>query len=249
MLLKKLPLFILLAFALQNISSAQIKTEENSSGFAWGIKGGLTIGTQKWNGSDRSPLFRYHGVAFIESIRNPKSAFYAQAGYHIRGSATRFGPYQDPFTGQLRSGFTDGYQFRNAALSVGVKQKFEFKENIKYYYGFGLRGEYTINTNLQKSGDVYSLYFPIDDPNTVRRFNGGMDFIGGFEMKFSETIGGILQFTISPDVTKQYFQLAIPNIRDPYSGQNTTIPAQDIRNLSLEISLGIRFLRKVIYVD
>ena len=102
---------------------------------------------------------------------------------------------------------------------------------------------------MPKGNNVYSLYFPIDDPNTVRHFNGGLDFIGGFEMKFSDTIGGILQFTLSPDITKQYFSVPIPNVRDPYSGQSVTIPAQDIRNLSLEISLGLRFLRKVIYVD
>ena len=243
MRLKKLQLFILLAFLIQNTTYAQ-----DTGGFAWGFKGGLTVGTQKWNGTDRSPLFRYHGVVFVESASNEKSAFYAQAGYHIRGSATRFGPYFDPFTGAYRSGFTNGYQFRNASLSVGVKQKFEYKENLKYFYGFGLRGEYTINTNLEKGANV-SGYFPVDDPNTVRHFNGGFDLIGGFEMKFSETIGGIFQITLSPDVTRQYFELAKPNVTDPYTRQRITIPAQEIKNFSLEISLGLRFLRKVIYVD
>lgn len=243
MSIKKTILYLFLFLFLQNTSNAQ-----SSSGFYWGVKSGMTVGTQKWNGSDRSPLLRYHGVLFVESAGNEKSSFYAQAGYHIRGSAVRYSAYQDQ-SGVLRAGFTDGYQFRNVSISTGVKQKFAYKDNVKYFYGFGLRGEYTINTNLPKGDNVYSLYFPIDDPNTVRRFNGGMDFIGGFEMKFSDLIGGVLQFTLSPDVTKQYFSVPIPNVRDPYSGQSVTIPAQDIRNLSLEISLGIRFLRKVIYED
>lgn len=236
-------LYLFLLILLQNTSKAQ-----SSGGFYWGVKSGLTLGTQKWNGSDRSPLLRYHGVLFVESAKNEKSSFYAQTGFHVRGSAVRYGAYQDQ-SGVFRQGFTDGYQFRNVSISTGIKQKFAYKDAIKYFYGLGLRGEYTINTNLPKGNNVYSLYFPIDDPNTVRRFNGGLDFIGGFEMKFSDLIGGILQFTLSPDVTKQYFSVPIPNVRDPYSGQSVTIPAQDIRNLSLEISLGLRFLRKVVYVD
>ena len=34
---------------------------------AHGVKGGLTIGTQKWNGQDREALFSYHAGYIYES--------------------------------------------------------------------------------------------------------------------------------------------------------------------------------------
>jgi hypothetical protein len=220
--------------------------EEVVGGFKWGIKGGPTIATQKWSGNERNPLFRYHGVAFIESY-GTKSSVYAQAGYHVRGSSTRYGAWQDPLTGQYYRGFSQGYQFRNTSLSVGAIQYKEFRESLRYFYGFGIRGEYNINTNLPKGDQIFSAYFPYDDPATVKKLVGGMDISGGFEKKMGDLTDIVLQFTLSPDFTRQYFQFPIPNIRDPYTGQNTNIPQQDIRNLSLEVSLGIKFWRKVVY--
>ena len=40
----------------------------DAQGFAWGIKGGFTLGTQNWNGFERDPLIKYHGILFIESL-------------------------------------------------------------------------------------------------------------------------------------------------------------------------------------
>ncbi len=244
--------FIVIFFSLQNLN-AQVPedVEENYGGFAWGIKSGLTVGTQKWNGTDRNPLLRYHGVLFMESIRNPNSALYGQIGYHIRGSSVQFASFVDQQTANLFRGFSEGYQFKNIVLGVGMKQKKDFRNNLKYFYGFGLRMEFTAKTNLPKldTGNPYFGFFPFDDPATVKRLLGGFDVSGGFEMKFSEMVGGILQFTISPDFSRQYLQFPVNNVRDPFTGQNTTIPGQDIRNLSLEVSLGIKLLRKVIYVD
>ncbi len=226
-----------------------LKAQNETGGFAWGFKTGLTMATQKWNGSNRDPLLRYHGVLFIESNDSEKSALFAQIGYHIRGSATRYGPFVDPATGNTYKGFTQGYQFKNFAISVGAKQKKDFRENLKYFYSFGIRGEFSAKNNLPAPGSGYGAYFPSNDPNTVKRFVGGFDMGGGFEMKLSELVGGIFQVTISPDLTRQYYQLPINNVRNPYTGQKETIPLQDIRNLSLELSIGLKFLRKVIYVD
>ena len=59
-------------------------------GFAFGIKGGPTIGLQQWEGFEQDPLFKYHGIAFIESI-SEENAFgvFAQLGYHQKGSMRR----------------------------------------------------------------------------------------------------------------------------------------------------------------
>lgn len=222
------------------------QNQEVVGGFKWGFKGGPTIATQKWNGNDRNPLLRYHGVVFIESY-GTKSSLYAQAGYHVRGSSTRYGAWQDPLTGKYYAGFSEGYQFRNVSLSVGANSYKKLKEDLRYFYAFGIRGEYNLNTNLPKGDEIYSPYFPFDDPTTVKKVVAGMDISGGFEKKLSDLTEVFLQFTLSPDLTRQYFQFPLNNIRDPYTGQNVNIPQQDIRNLSLEVSLGIKFWRKVIY--
>ncbi|MBK9491348.1 MAG: hypothetical protein IPO07_23060 [Haliscomenobacter sp.] len=58
---------------------------------AFGIKGGLTAGRQRWDNTfERDMLLRYHGIAFIESAsEDSRFALFAQGGYHIKGSAIR----------------------------------------------------------------------------------------------------------------------------------------------------------------
>jgi hypothetical protein len=46
----------------------------------------------------------------------------------------------------------------------------------------------------------------------------------------------------------QYFRPAFPAF-DPYQRINYTVPEQGIRNVSFELSIGFRFLRKIEYVE
>ena len=39
-----------------------------AQGFAFGAKGGLTVGIQQWESFQRDPLLRYHGDLFVESL-------------------------------------------------------------------------------------------------------------------------------------------------------------------------------------
>lgn len=236
------------------ISNLSIFAQSNDTyvgGSRWGIKVGPTMATQRWGAWNTQPLFRYNGSVFWESIGTESGAVYAQWGYHSRGSAIRVAPYQDPFTGTLRRGFTTPYVFRNVGMTLGAKKRNEYREGMKYYYTFGMRGEFTVNTNLVKidptdpTQSLVGLYEPVD--NNVRRLNWGMDIGFGVEKTISELITGIAEITISPDISRQYRQYPIPNVRDPFSGAITTIPGQEIRNLSIELSVGIRFWRKVIY--
>lgn len=245
--MKKNYTLVFALFLITNLTFAQ----EMSSGFYWGVKGGGTVATQRWGQWNTQPLFRYHGVAFIESAGTSKSSLYTSLGYHARGSAIRVLPYNDPFTGQLTRGFSRPFIFHNIALVAGAKSKRGQNEDMNYYYAFGMRGELTVKTNLQridteKPGQSFvSAYEPID--NNVRRLNFGFDIAGGVEKKMSEYVTGFLELTLSPDFSRQYQQFPIQNVRDPWSGQLTTVPGQSIRNLTLELSLGVRFLRKVIY--
>ena len=230
--------------------------ELSAQGFYFGVKGGATIGTQNWNGFERDPLWKYHGIAFIESIsENQPFALFLQAGFHQKGSAIRNRNFQDPFNpGQVIRPPAFEFIFHNISLTLGAKQKFDFTGSTKAYYLLGIRGDYTVDTNL----DVYNsfiernpayAFFPIDEDFFIQEFNYGVTFGGGLEFNFTEFIGGLLEFTVNPDLSTQYRQPEIPNVRDPNTGNTRTIPERNIKNITFEITLGLRFLRKVEYID
>lgn len=219
--------------------------------FAWGVKGGLSAGFQTWNNYQRDPLFRYHGDIYIETYDGPDAnALYAQAGYHVRGSALRNQNFTNVLTGQVGRLPTQAFIFNNVAISTGFKQRFDLGLN-KGYYAVGIRGEYTLSDNLDDfqtlNTSIGSLYFPF--PEAVRDFNYGLTLSGGLEFNFSELIGGIVEFSLSPDLSDQYRQPAIANVYDPFTGTERTIPERKIRNITAEISVGFRFLRIVEYID
>lgn len=216
---------------------------------------GPTLGTQKWDNSlNRQILFAWHAALSVESVNNEsdKSSLFAQLGYHVKGSANRYQFFnsQGGFRAQ-----TEQFKFNNICLLIGAKQKFSFGPSgrSKYYYFGGIRGNYTVSNNLRQLKErnpqlvQYGIY-PFE--GGVRKWSGGLSVGGGIQFDFAELIGGQLQLSVNPDVTNQYFQGPIPNVIDPYgSGQTFTIPERRIRNTTLEISLGLRLLRKVEFVE
>ena len=246
----KLLSFIFLCFSIFEISA---------QGFAWGVKGGLTAANQSFNGGssfNNGLLFKYHGALYIESApEEATSVLYAQAGYHTRGHARRYqrGVSYNYQTGQLQevSGFKEEFVFNNLALIVGVKRR-GVLNNDRAFYAIGLRGEYTLKTNLPDGANLpglFSLYYPTKD--FVRKINYGLTLSGGYEFPFSDLIGGFAELSIHPDISRQYFQPSIViNSTNPFTGESIgTIPEQSIRNLTFELTIGFRFLRKVVYID
>lgn len=215
--------------------------------FAWGVKGGLAIGLQQWNSYERDPLFRYQGDIYIETYDGPDAnALFAQAGYHIRGSAIR------PRNGVL---FTNGnvgsapartFEFNNAVIATGFKQRFDFNANKAYYY-VGLRGEYTFDTNIGEDQDFVSSSDPFK--SAVRPFNYGLIGGAGIEFMFSELVGGIIELNLAPDISFQYRQPALPGTVTGPGGNPISIGERRIRNFSIELTVGFRFLRVVEYID
>ncbi len=224
--------------------------------FAWGIKGGLAIGNQRFNDGgtfNNGLLFKYHGDLYIENApEDATSVIYAQAGLHVRGHARRFqrGIFFDPVSQLPREvpGFTQEFLFNNVGLILGFKRRGVLGKE-RAFYTIGLRGEYTVNTNLSSSvSSIYSLYFPTSE--FVNKLNYGVSLSGGYEFPFSDLFGGFVEFSVHPDISRQYFQQAIPlNITDIFGNRITGIPEQSIRNLSFELTIGVRFLRKVEYVE
>ena len=241
--------FALLLFTIQNLTA---------QGSAYCIKGGLTIANQRFNGGntfDNGLLFKYHGALYVENAPDdPTSVLYAQVGYHTRGHARRFrqGVSVNYSTNQLIAvpAFTEQFVFNNLAFIVGVKRR-GVLNTPNAYYAVGLRGEYTVGNNLPAANAnlplIYQLYYPSKD--FVKKLNYGLTLSGGYEFPFSDLFGGFVEFNVHPDVSRQYYQPPInANIRDPFTGENIgTIPEQSIRNLTFELTVGLRFLRKIIY--
>lgn len=207
------------------------------------------MATQKWNYFQNGQLYKLHGALWMESYseEDPYSIF-AQIGYHNRGSATR---YRQPIIWQSQTYTipTDEFIFRNASALVGFKKKF-YKQKMSTYYAIGIRGEYTFSTNLAAYEEVNKFAFIYPDKSGVKKGVLGATFSAGLDFPFSEYIGGIIELNIAPDITRQYYQPTLTNIVDIYNpGQTISIQEKSIKNLSLELSLGIHFLRKVVYID
>lgn len=221
--------------------------------FAWGIKGGPVMAFQRWDQTDRDPLWGPHAILFIETLSDEREVgLFAQAGYHTRGSAIRVRGFNfnDPITGEDRrfGGSTTKYDFQNVVLSLGFKQRFSMSRGNLYYL-LSLRGEYNISNGFDQFADLpldLRPFFP--QPAAVNDLVGGFIFGGGVEIPISDYIDATVELTVNPDFTKQYYQIPLTNIPSPYGGV-TSLPERNIRNNTIELSVGFRFLRVVEYVD
>jgi len=237
-------IFVLaLLMSISGLASAQ--------GYYFGVKGGPSIGIQNWNNFEQDPLFKYHGDIFVESYTDAALVVFGQLGYHVKGSAFRNRIYINPVGGFSRAPARE-FLFNNIVLVLGAKQKFDWGDEKKYYYSVGIRTDYTLSTNLSKYAvynSIYPGYYPFDNKNYIRSFLYGISFGGGAEFEISDYFGISVDLTVNPDISYQYIQPAFPNVRDPYTGQNITIRERKIRNVTIELSVGFRFLRKIEYID
>ena len=214
-----------------------------AQGMWFGPRTGFDLNFQQWNGAERNTIITPHFDFLIESYtEDDPSSLYAFLGYHTRGSSIRF----NFFNGA--SGFD--YRFNNIVLGVGAKRFIQDKAKFRPYYILGIRGEYTIGTNLdQYTESPLAAFHPNDQ--FVNKINYGVTLGMGFDYPLGELYSGMIEFAIHPDVSKQYEQPALANVvvpQTPFSTSGTSnIPQRDIRNLSFEVTIGIRFLRKVEY--
>lgn len=204
-----------------------------------GAKGGVGLNMQRWNSYERDILFSPCIDFFSETNDDALNKLYASLGYHIRGSAVR------------GFGFNsfNPYKFNNLVAEVGGKRMVTVDREYNGYYMLGLRAEYTMFTNLEgrANNSIYNLVSDV----YVRRFNYGVTIGGGFEKKLSEDKIIFIEFSVQPDLSKQYEQLETLTIENPNpvpggpfpSPQFITIVPQEVRNVALEIKVGIKLLR------
>ena len=214
-----------------------------SQSTVFGPKGGFTAAIQSWDGFQRNPLFTYHAAFFIEGYKEESStALFAQFGLHNRGSSERIFFVNGNNANAVRTQF----RWSNAAAIFGAKKRIGSQGSSKAYYSFGARVEYTVSTNLDESSQ-FAGYFPIDE--YTNKFNYGGTFAFGYEFPFSEFVGGMIEASISPDLSFQYQQPGGIGVISPLTGRGITLREQQIRNITFELSVGFRFLHKVIYLD
>lgn len=241
---------------LLSILSFTISAHSQDGGTYYGIKGGMTLGNQKWNNFDRQTLVAYHGILSMETMPiEERFSLFAQVGYHVKGSSLR----PRLFGNSFNAGFTFSppreFKFYNISLSIGAKQVVKQIGNNSAYYLFGIRGDFTVGTNLDEFGDFtegnpsIAIFYPINSYDFIRRINYGFIAGGGINFPISEFVQGVLEFTVNPDFSLQYQQPPIPNVTNPFNGQSLTISERNIKNLTFEITVGARFLRKIEYVD
>ena len=255
--------FLIFVFALllsPLLTSAQDLEQEGEYGVDWGgylfgVKGGLSLGNQDWSGLETELLLGYHGDLYLESVpAQGRFSFYGQLGYHTRGSriSRRRG---NLFNGGQVVLPSEDFRFYNVSLGLGAKSVFGYSQFGDFYYSLGLRLDYNLSTNLsdynildQTNGTSFRLNFPLDSPDFIKDITYGASFGAGILFPISEKMGGTLELQAHPDFSFQYESGQIGGVIDG-SGTPRTLPARAIRNFTIELSFGLRFLRKWTYVD
>ena len=224
-------------------------------GYFYGLRGGLSLGSQDWSNIETGLNLGFHGDLFLETIPSQgRFSFWGSLGYHQRGSRIR---RQRAFTfqGNAVTLPADNFVFNNAVLSIGGKQVFKYIGVTDAYYLIGVRAEYNLSTNLGEYDELIAYgqgirrNYPFDSYEFINRFTYGATVGGGLNTPLTDGIGGFIELTVQPDLNFQYNQGQIDNVIDPFGGTNTSIGERAIRNVTVELSVGLRFLRQWRYVN
>jgi len=217
-------------------------------GFHFGLKAGPTLATQSWNFGDRNIATTYHANLFVESRDlNDKGSLFAQVGIHNRGSSLTLNNFGFG-GGRIQS----AYNFKNISLLAAVKKDVASGMNVQPYYLVGIRGEYNISDNLEELivrncvNNALITSCPYPDPVFINAITYGITIGGGLELTTSDFFTSAVEFSFSPDLSYQLQRPVINNVSSPQPG-NTSLGELQVRNVSFEISIVLKFLREVIY--
>ncbi len=220
MIKKTILVFILLVFAY----TAYTQT-------VWGVKGGLSIGTQRWDNSQREALFSWSGDVFVENMAETgQLVIYGQLGYHNKGSAIVTNEYINPTNGITFPRRRLKNEFKNLALVLGAKSYNDLSEKMGWYYKMGLRLDYTLSAAL--------LYSNVEQ--YVNNFNYGLSLGGGFIFPIMEGRAILFDVELNPDISRQIF--VPPGVYfNSITNEPVNLSEQRVTNTTLEITLGFRF--------
>ena len=145
----------------------------SAQGQWFSFRTGMDLNFQQWNNSQQNALITPFAEMMVESYdEDSPSSLYALAGYHTRGSSVLFNFFK------FADGF--GYKFRNITLELGGKRYIREKDKFRPYYMLGIRGEYTIGTNLSEfETNELAIVHPLNE--FVNEFNYGVSLGAGFD--------------------------------------------------------------------
>jgi len=201
----------------------------------YGIKTGVGLNNQNWQrGVTTNLIFTPSFDIFAETYDpGSLSILYAQFGFHQRGSSLGGFGFRNLAT----------YKYSNAVVEIGGKRKALRKEKYTGYYLLGLRAEYTIFDNL---GSATTSLYNFVDPVFVNKFVYGATVGGGFDYQLDDYQTVFVEVSFSPDLSPQYNQTQTFQVPNPFPQNGNpfvTIPAQQVRNFSLEVKIGYKWLR------
>lgn len=221
-------------------SAFQISTVNAQTGTAYGIKGGMTAGTQSWNNAQREYLVAYNGSLFMESVHDSMSLrFFGEVGYTKKGSAIVSNAFFNPITQTNHPRRVFKQPFEQVNLIVGFKNMHSLNQTIKGYYGAGARLDYLIRYDL--------LYLNVDQ--WVNKLTYGFTFKGGveYQAEIDSPVAFQLEASFHQDLSNQiFYENAI--LTDRNTNQQFTQSARVI-NSAVDVTLGIKFIRRIIWVD
>ena len=207
----------------------------SGQGTYYGVKGGLGLNNQNWDRQFNTSLLFTPLVDFFAETYDPGSlsSLYAQIGYHQRGSGL----------GGFSLNRFATYRFHNVALELGGKRRALDGKKWNGYYLLALRAEYTVSSNLVEEGSQSIFNLALEQ--YVRNFNYGATVGGGFAFDVAEGNQVFVEMTFNPDLSAQYDQpFVIGPLPNPFNPQNDIfIDPQKVRNYSLELKFGIKWLR------
>lgn len=210
----------------------------SSQSYWFGPQLGSAINFQRWNDVQQRSLLTLTGDFSVEThSEEGEGTVFASLGYRTRGSGIRAFTFNQQFFGN------QSFRFNNLVLEVAFKKYFDPVQKFIPWYKLGGRAEYTVSTNLEQYEGFQNAFYPHND--FVRRFGYGVTFAGGIDYPLTEGLRGFVELSLNPDMSLQYFQPPINNVFDPWTQQRRSLGERSIRNVSIELKVGLKFLRKV----
>jgi len=213
------------------------------TGTAYGFKGGLTLGSQKWNNQERELLPAYHAAFTLESRDEERGvALFGDFGFHVKGSRIIFQKrtYVNQNTNQTVTlpRRTIRQPFNNLSLVIGAKKVGQLTDFVNYYFGLGAHGDYNLSYDVfyGNNSDFFDEY--------VNKITYGGSVVGGLEYLVGDNAMVFIELSFHPDISKQ---INLPggavSYTDPYTNEQRPIGKQEVINFPLEISVGYKFVR------
>ncbi len=207
-------------------------------------KVGLVGGVSNFSNFQSLPLISYHAsLAFEGYEEGAKNSFFGQIGIHNRGSNVRV---LAPIGINSAIDRRQNIMLSNISGQVGLKNRISSNNERRPYYSFGIRLEYTLSNNFE-SFEELAGFLPLEP--FINKWNYGASLAFGYEFEFSELFGGIVEASLHPDLSFQYNQQQSITINAPINGQAVVLPRRQVRNVTFELSFGLRLINKVVYIN